>query len=160
MRLSGPGLACIDDAQLGQVLPVMTSPPLTTLHLVRWAAAIEQWHRINFDKEFAVNHDHLPGLPVNGTWRRQFMVQYLTAVVGADGWLCHVDIQFRRLTIVGDVLTAWAEVMSVAMGSQYGEVGLRVGLRDQAGNETSPGFARALLPKRGGAVPYPLRPRR
>ena len=46
-------------------------------HLFRWSAAIENWHRIHYDLDFAVNHDRNPGLLVQGSWKQSVVPQYL-----------------------------------------------------------------------------------
>ena len=38
----------------------------TPTHLFRWSAAIENFHRIHYDLDFATNHDKTPGLLVQG----------------------------------------------------------------------------------------------
>ncbi len=55
--------------EVGTRLPELVKGPITTQHLMRWSSAIENWHRIHYDKPFAIEHDKLPGLLVNGSWK-------------------------------------------------------------------------------------------
>jgi hydroxyacyl-ACP dehydratase HTD2-like protein with hotdog domain len=33
---------------------------ISTAHIMRWSAAVENWHRIHYDHRFATEHDKLP----------------------------------------------------------------------------------------------------
>ena len=46
-----------DDVAEGQEMLPLVIGPLTPTHLFRWSAAIENWHRIHYDQNFAVYHD-------------------------------------------------------------------------------------------------------
>ena len=65
-----------EDVSVGQELPPLVKGPLGPIHLMRWSAAMENWHRIHFDREFAVGHDKLPDLLINGSLKQQFLVQW------------------------------------------------------------------------------------
>ena len=54
-----------EDFYVGGKLAVLEKGPLTTAHLMRWSAAMENWHKIHYDKPFAIEHDKLPGLLIN-----------------------------------------------------------------------------------------------
>ena len=59
--------------------------PITAAHLVRWAAAMENWHRIHFDWRYATAHDGLPDVVVNGSWKQHVLMQLVTDWVGEAG---------------------------------------------------------------------------
>ena len=54
-----------EDVYEGMELPKYIYQPTPT-HLFRWSAAIENWHRIHYDLDFAINHDKLPSVPGAG----------------------------------------------------------------------------------------------
>ena len=148
-----------EDVHPGDDLPRLAVGPLTTMHLMRWSAAMENWHRIHFDEKFAVKHDKLPGLLISGSLKQQFLVQLLKDWAGPTGWLWKVDFQFRKMNIVNETLTAWARVMDKADGPGYGLVELEIGIANDSGVDSTPGRATVALPYRGGpAVPYPFVP--
>ena len=64
-----------EDMSVGQELPRLTKGPLREMHLFRWSAAMENLHRIHYDRRFAMEHDKLPDLLINGSLKQQFMVQ-------------------------------------------------------------------------------------
>lgn len=144
---------------VGDELPPLCKGPLTTSHLMRWSAAIENWHKIHYDQAFAVDHEKLPGLLVNGTLKQQFIVQALTDWVGPSGWVWKVNFQFRAMNLVDEELIVWARVANKRALERYGLIDVELGIRNMRGQESTPGRAVLALPFRGGpAVPYPFVP--
>jgi acyl dehydratase len=150
---------CFEDVAIGQDIPNVVKGPMTTAHLVRWCAAMENWHLIHYDWKYATEHDKLPDVMVNGTWKQNVMIQLLTDWVGESGWLWKIGFQFRGMNTPGDLLTAWGRVTATTARGPFGVISLDIGLRNQKGAEGTPGSATVVLPRRGGpAVPYPFDP--
>jgi acyl dehydratase len=150
---------CFEDVAEGQEITSLTKGPMTTAHIMRWSAAMENWHRIHYDKEYAVGHDKLPDVVVNGSWKQHAMVQLVTDWAGEGGWPYEIAFQFRAMNIPGDTLVAWGRIKSKEDRGTFGLVDLDIGLKSQSGEESTPGTARVVLPKRGGPrVPYPFDP--
>ena len=148
-----------EDFEVGTSLPVLTKGPLTTAHLVRWSAAMENWHKIHYDRPFAMEHDKLPGLLVNGSLKQQYIVQLLKDWVGPGGWMWKVGFQFRAMNLAGETLSIWAKVTAKREGPGYGLADLELGITNDAGKESTPGSATIAVPHRGGEpVPYPFVP--
>jgi acyl dehydratase len=146
-----------EDVPLGLELPGLSKGPLTAMHLMRWSAAMENWHRIHYDRDFAVGHDKLPDLLVNGSLKQQFIVQLLKDWAGPDGWLWKVSFQFRAMNKVGETLRVWAQVKDKRAAGPYGLVDLALGIVNEQGLESTPGTAVVALPLRGGPpLPYPF----
>jgi acyl dehydratase len=121
---------------------------------MRWSAAIENWHRIHYDVPFAVDHDGLPGLLINGSWKQHFVLQLLRRWVGTTGWVWRAEFQFRGMNVVGETLTAWGEITDLRELDHAGLVSLKTGIRNQEGQESTPGTALVLVPK-AEAPPLP-----
>lgn len=156
---TAPARLDFEDVSVGQELARLRKGPLTTTHLMRWSAAIENWHKIHYDAQYATEHDRLPGLLVNGTLKQQFLAQLLKDWAGREGWVWKLSFQFRAMNLVGETLHAWARVTALHRFEQFGIVDLDVGLVNDEGKESTPGTARVALPLRGGpAVPYPFVP--
>lgn len=148
-----------EDVAVGSEIPRLTKGPLTTAHLMRWSAAMENWHKIHYDKPFAIEHDKLPGLLVNGSLKQQFMLQLLKDWAGPDGWVWKVSFQFRAMNMVEETLSVWGRVTAKRDGPGYGLVELELGIVNEDDKESTPGKATVALPYRGGAaVPYPFVP--
>ena len=148
-----------DDVWVGQELPWLTKGPLGEIHLFRWSATMENWHRIHYDRRFAVEHDKLPDLLINGSLKQQFMVQMVKDWAGREGWVWKVSFQFRAMNSVGETLHVWGRVKSTERLQDYGLLVLDLGIVNQDGKESTPGEATLALPFRNGRpVPYPFVP--
>jgi acyl dehydratase len=149
-----------DDVAPAAEIPALVKGPLSAPTLMRWSAAIENWHRIHYDREFAVAHDKLPDLAINGTLKQQLVVQSLRRWAGPAGWLWKVSFQFRALNVVGETLRIWARIGGKRELADYGLVDLELGILNDADKESTPGTAVVALPyrSRGAGVPYPFVP--
>lgn len=148
-----------EDVEIGQTITPLVKGPMTTCHLMRWSAAIENWHRIHYDRPFAVEHDKLADVLVAGSWKQQALVQMLKDWLGEAGWLWKISYQFRAMDPVGATLTCWGCITHKYVGDGLGFVECDIGMRNQDGQESTPGTAVGVLPLRGGRpVPYPFAP--
>jgi hypothetical protein len=63
------------------------------------------------------------------------------------------------MNLVGEKLSIWGKVTGLHSSEAYGLVDLDLGIRNEAGVESTPGSATVALPFRDGpAVPYPFVP--
>lgn len=148
-----------ENVAVGDDIPVLVKGPMTTAHIIRWSAAMENWHKIHYDWRYATEHDGLPDVLINGSWKQHVLAQVLVDWVGETGWLWKMNFQYRGMNIPGDTLTAWGRVTGKSRRGAYGVIELDIGLKDQNGKEGSPGSAVVVLPIEGGpAVPYPFDP--
>jgi acyl dehydratase len=148
-----------EDVAVGDEVGPLGKGPFTTPHLMRWSAAMENWHKIHYDQPFATGHDKLPGLLINGSLKQQFIAQLLKDWAGRAGWVWQVKFQFRAMNVVGETLTIWAKVKGKREAPVYGLIDLDVGIRNEKGVESTPGSAVVALPYRGREpVPYPFVP--
>lgn len=148
-----------EDIAEGQEIAPMRKGPLTTVHLMRWSATMENWHKIHYDEKFTVEHDKLPGLLVNGSFKQQFVMQYLKDFAGLEGWAWKAKFQFRAMDVVGTTLNVWARVKRKIPAEGFGLVEVELGIRSLEGRESTPGMGLIALPLRGGPrIPYPFVP--
>lgn len=148
---------CYEHVTIGDTLVPLEKGPLTSAHLMRWSAAMENWHKIHYDRQFAVEHDKLPGILVNGTLKQQFITQLLREWAGHDGWVWKVSFQFRAMNVEGEILSVWGRVTGKRKTDRYGLVDLELGILNNDKKESTPGAAVIALPyENGGAVPYPF----
>lgn len=138
----------------GDELPPLSHGILHTPHVMRWSAAIENWHRIHYDIPFATEHDGLPSLMINGSYKQHFILQMLREWAGPHGWVAKVAFQFRAMDLVGTKLTAWGRVLSTEVRHGLGYVEVELGIRNQDGAESTPGRATVVFPV-DRVVPYP-----
>lgn len=156
--MSGGGsVRTFDSVKVGDRIE-LTKGPLTEAHLMRWSSAMENWHRIHYDHPFTVEHEKLPGLLISGSLKQQFIVQLLNDWARPAGWIISASFQFRAMNVVGDVLTAWAEVADLREEADYGMVSFELGIRNGADKESTPGKGVVALPysaERQVSVPFP-----
>lgn len=148
-----------EDISVGDELPPLVKGPIQVGHIVRWSAAMENWHRMHYDWRYATEHDGLPDVLVNGSWKQHVLIQHLTDWAGEDGWVWKSKFQFRGMNIPGDTVRAWAKVTGTETRNGYGLVHLDIGMLNQDDKEAAPGTATIVLPLAGGRkVPYPFDP--
>jgi acyl dehydratase len=146
-----------ESVQIGQEIPPLVRGPLLPPHLMRWSAAIENWHRIHYDKPFAVEHDGLENLLINGSWKQHFLVQLMREWLEPNGWLAKIEFSFRRMDLVGDTLTAHGTVVEKYEREGLGFVVCQIGIQNPRGEDSTPGSAVGALPLQDGPkVPYPF----
>jgi acyl dehydratase len=138
-------------------IPVVEKGPMTTAHIMRWSAAMENWHRIHYDKTYATEPDKVPDVLINGSWKQHLLSQMLKDWAGRDGWPWKIAFQYRAMDLPGDVIAGWGRVTGTAEIDGLGYVDLEIGLKNSRGEESTKGTATVVLPKRGGKpVPYPF----
>lgn len=148
-----------DDVAVGDALPALRKGPMTPMHLMRWSAAMENWHRIHYDLPFAVDHEKLPGLLVNGSWKQHVLAQLLQDWAGPGGWVWKIRFQYRGQDLAGDVITASGTVTGKREAPAYGLVDCDVWIKNSRDETSTEGSAVVVLPRRGGGpVPYPFVP--
>ena len=146
-----------EDVNPGQALPELAKGRMTTAHLMRWSSAMENWHKIHYDRTFTIEHDKLPDLLINGSLKQQFIFQQLKDWAGSTGWVWRVNFQFRAMNKVEERLTVWAKVVGTRRAPDYGLVDIELGITNDEGIESTPGTAVVALPYRDGpALPYPF----
>jgi acyl dehydratase len=146
-----------DDVAVGQEIPPLQKGPMTVSHIMRWSASMENWHRIHYDKAYAVEHDRLQDVVVNGSWKQHVLMQLLKDWAGLEGWAWKVGFQYRDMDFPGDLITAWGRVTKTYEQNGLGYVELEIGLKNSRGVESTKGTAVVVLPRRRGPkVPYPF----
>ena len=148
-----------EQVNVGDMLEPLVRGPFSSAHLMRWSSAMENWHKIHYDRKFAVEHDKLPGILINGTLKQQMIMQFLRVWAGNTGWVWKVGFQFRAMNVEGEVLRLWARVVGKRESPLYGLVDLELGIVNDEQKESTPGTAIIALPyAKGAPVPYPFVP--
>ena len=146
-----------DDVDIGACIGTIDKGVMTTAHIMRWSAAVENFHRIHYDWRFATGHDKLPDVLVNGSWKQHVLVQLVKDSLGPGGWLWKLKFRYKKMDVAGDRIRGRADVISKDVIDGFGFVTLRLVLTDQNDQVSTAGHAIGVLPLRGGpAVPYPF----
>ena len=142
-----------EDIDVGMTLPEVVKGPMTTSHLVRWAAANGNYARIHWDLPFAQLHQGLPNVVVNGSLKNQYLGQLLLDFTGEEGWFKRFYVEHRGMDFPGDVITASGTVTAKEEADGFGYVTCQVALRNSRGEQTASGQGKLVLPKRGQSLP-------
>lgn len=146
-----------EDIPLDKPLLRLTKGPMSTAHIMRWSAAMENWHRIHYDHRFATGHDELPDVLVNGSWKQHVLVQLMKDALGPRSWLWRICFRYQKMDVAGDTVMAEATAISKQEIDGLGFVTCRVALRDQNDNVSTAGAAIGVIALRDGPkVPYPF----
>jgi acyl dehydratase len=148
-----------EDIQVGTPIGRLTKGPMSPAHIMRWSSAMENWHRIHYDRPFATEHDKLPDVLVNGSWKQHVLVQLMKDSLGPDGWLWRIKFRYTAMDVAWDTLHGLAEPIEKRVIGGLGFVLCKIALSNQREQVTTVGTAIGVLPLRGGpAVPYPFVP--
>jgi acyl dehydratase len=148
-----------ESIQIGDRLGEVRKGVISTAHIMRWSAAVENWHRIHYDHPFATGHDGLPNVLINGSWKQHVLVQLVKDSLGPGGWTWKLKFRYKKMDVAGDALRAVADVVAKQELSGLGFVTLRITLLNQSDEVSTAGHAIGVMPLRGGQpVPYPFWP--
>ena len=142
-----------EDISVGMELDQVVKGPLTTTHLVRWAAANGNYARIHWDLPFAQVHQGLSNVVVNGSLKNQYLGQLMIKLAGPEGWFKRFYVEHRGMDYPGDIITASGSVTAVREIGGYGHVDCDVNLTNNRGDTTATGRATVVLPKQGQSLP-------
>jgi acyl dehydratase len=149
-----------ESVHVGTRVGELDKGPISTSHIMRWSAAVENFHRIHYDHPFATGHDKLPDVLINGSWKQHVLVQLAKDALGPEGWLWRMKFRYRKMDVAGDRIRGFADVIATQEVDGLGFATLRVTLVDQNEAVSTAGFAIGVLPLPGGVpVPYPFVPR-
>jgi len=145
-----------DDIEVGTELPKYIKR-YKTVDLLRWCNTMDNTHRIHYDLPFAVNHDRLPGVLFQGSWRSHILAGWLKNWTLPGGWPWKERWRVREMVVANEVTIVWGKVVALRVEDGMGMVDLEIGIRNQDGLEGCPGSATVALPIRGGRpIPYPF----
>ena len=142
-----------EEVEAGVELAPVVKGPMTTSHLIRWAAANGNYARIHWDLPFAQLHQGLPNVVVNGSLKNQYLGQLLLDFAGEEGWFKRFFVEHRGMDFPGDTLTARGTVTGTREVDGLGYVDCQVTLGNDRGEQTASGTATVALPKRGQTLP-------
>ena len=94
---------------------------------------------------------------MNGSFKQQFIMQYLKDLAGLEGWAWKAKFQFRAMDVVGTTLDVWARVKRKIPAEGFGLVELDLGIRNLEGRESTPGTGLIALPFATARDPLPVR---
>ena len=128
----------LSEVRVGQAIPGRSHTP-TNVSLFLYNAAIWNPHRIHYDEKYTTGVERHPGVVIDGPLQGDWLAQVVTNWLGDDGSLLEFEYSNRKACFLGQTLVSGGEIESVDPSS--GRVELRLFVKDEAGDVTSPGSA-------------------
>ncbi len=126
----------------GDALPELVFKP-NEVDLFFFNAALWNGHRIHYDAPYTKGIEGYPDVVIDGPLQGDWLSQVVTHWLGGDGELLEMSYSNRDIAYLGETLRAGGEVVSVDRES--GEVALRLAVRNEKDDVTTPGEARVRL---------------
>ncbi len=127
---------------VGDVLPPVERPPITTTQLVQYAGASGDFNRIHYDEPFA-KEGGFPSVIAHGMLSMAFLGQLVTDWAGGPQHLVRLSTRFKAVTFPGDRITVGGEV--TARDDAAGTVEVTLFARKPDGTVTLEGTATLRL---------------
>ena len=132
----------LESIQAGDELASREFTP-DNIQLMMYNAALWNAHRIHYDLPYVTEVEHYPGLVTPGPLLGDWLSQCVTDWLGDDGTLVSFEYSNRKASYSGEKLFSGGQVVSVDKAS--GLVKLETFIKDEAGDNISPGFATVLI---------------
>jgi acyl dehydratase len=129
------------ELRVGQALPELTKPAISTRQLVQYAGASGDFNPIHYDEPFARAGGY-PSVIAHGMLSMGFFGQLLSDWAG-PGAVRRLSARFKAVTFPNDVITCAGEVTALHDDT----VELKLTARNQDGKVTLEGSAILVVPK-------------
>ena len=128
----------LKELTVGQFIEGSTYAP-TNVSLFLYNAAIWNAHRIHYDETYAKTIEKHAGVVVDGPLQGDWLAQVATNWLGEDGVLVEFEYSNRKAAYLGQTLVSGGQIETI--DSHSGTVTLKLFIKDEAGDVTSPGIA-------------------
>lgn len=128
----------IASVRVGDALPALDKPPITTTQLVQYAGASGDFNRIHYDEPFA-KEGGFPSVIAHGMLSMAFFGQLVADWAGGPEHVARLAARFKAVTFPGDRITVGGEV--VARDEAAGTIELKLFAKKQDGTVTLEGAA-------------------
>jgi acyl dehydratase len=135
-----------EDVEVNLEIPTLVKHP-STVQLVKWAGAAEEFNPIHYDKDFALSHN-LPGLIVHGPLQFNFLGQMITDWIGDQGILRKLECSHRGMAFPGEALSCKGRIVKKYVQGNDHYVECEVWVENPRGEKTVPATALIILPSR------------
>lgn len=111
----------------------------TNVSLFLYNAVIWNPHRIHYDEPYTTGVEHHPGIVIDGPLQGDWLAQVVTNWMDGEGELIEFEYSNRKASYLGQTLTSGGEIESVDQDT--GEVRVKLFIKDETGEVTTPGSA-------------------
>ncbi|MFH1485977.1 MAG: MaoC/PaaZ C-terminal domain-containing protein [Chloroflexota bacterium] len=135
-----------EDVEIGTEMTPLVKHP-TTQQVVKWAAAVDDYYEIHYDKDFASEKD-LPGVIIHGALKNAFLAQMMTDWIGVEGKLKKLGCSYRGMDSPGDTITCKGKVTNKYVKDGEHHLECEIWMENGKGERTTPGAATVVIPSR------------
>lgn len=134
----------------GETLSPLQKEPISRVQLAKYAGASGDFNALHLDHEFAAAAG-LGDVIAHGMLSMAFLGQYAAQAAGHAGRVLSLQVTFRGMVRVKDVITVSGKVKGMQPAGDRGLVTLELAAVNQDGKAVTAGEATVALPRRGGA---------
>ena len=142
-----------EDLAEGQDIPSLEAP-LGAAQLFQMSAVTNNTHRIHYDLPWA-QHEGYENIVIHGPFHGEVLVQTLQRWIGPTGWLRKLQYSNRRYAVLGETLTGRGRITRLYEEDGRHCADLEVWVEKGPDQQTAPGTATVVLPKRDAPVQIP-----
>ena len=135
-----------EDTDVGHEIPQLVKNPTITQQ-VMYLACMWLWHRIHYDKDFALSAGFSDAV-VLGRLEGAFLVQMLTDWMGEQGKIRKIAYRTVGVCTVKDTITCGGKVTGKYVQDGENCVDCELRITNQLGEATMTGSATLVLPSR------------
>jgi acyl dehydratase len=135
-----------EDVKHGAELPSIIKVP-TTIDLVRYCAAANDFSPIHFDEPYARARG-MHSVIVQGFFKAACLGQLLTDWAGPKSWVKRIATKYQRVNVPNDPMTCRGRVLKKYMHAGDYLVEVDIWLENGQGEVTTNGQATVVLPSR------------
>ena len=117
-------MRAIAAVHIGDALPALERPPITTTQLVQYAGASGDFNRIHYDEPFA-KQGGFPSVIAHGMLSMAFFGQLVADWAGGPERLRRLHARFKAVTFPGDRITVGGEIVGRDEAARTVELVLR-----------------------------------
>jgi acyl dehydratase len=136
-----------EDVEVGTVVTPLVKTP-STVALVRYAAAADDFSPIHFDGGYARTRG-MNSVITHGLFKAACLGQMLTDWAGPKGWVKKFATKYQRVNAPNDPMTCRGKVIKKVVDKDSHFVEVEVWTENGKGELTTSGQATVLLPARG-----------
>lgn len=140
-----PRTLSVADLREGQAVPVLERT-LTLVHLVAYAGATWDWHRLHYDPDFAAFRG-LPRPVVDGQMLGALLAEALLDWLGPRAFIRRLSFRLRGMVFAGDTVRCDGEVAALGTGAAGDVVTVAQQIRVGERLAVEPASAEVLLPR-------------
>jgi len=135
-----------EDVNVGDEIS-STNPPVTRVHIAKYAGASGDFNPIHVDEEFAKNTPQKTVI-AHGMMTMGYVARMLTDWLPDPTHLKRLKVEFRGMVFPGDTVTCKGKIVDKYQKNGKNYVKLEVWAENQRGEKVAIGEAEAVLPSK------------